>query len=56
MTLEYIDTDDLPLAGPDPYDSNDKQDAGEAAEQKLEADVNDGQQFTSAASCLSLES
>jgi hypothetical protein len=48
MTLEYIDTDDLPLAGPDPYDPSDKQDAGEAAEQKLEADVNDGQQFTSA--------
>lgn len=47
MTLKYIDTDDIPLSGPDPYEPSKKQRAAESAEEKLEADVNDGQQFES---------
>jgi len=47
MTLKYIDTGDIPLAGPDPYAVEQKKEAGEAAEQKLEADVNDGHEFGS---------
>lgn len=45
MPLDYIDVDDLPLEGPDPYSKERKRTAGEAAEEKLEADVNDGQPF-----------
>lgn len=45
MGLDYITTDDIPLVGPDPYDPEDKEEAGEAAEEKLEADVNDGNNF-----------
>lgn len=45
MPLRYITLDDLPLDGPDPYSDAAKQRAGEAAEQKLEADVNDGRSF-----------
>lgn len=47
MTLKYINIGDIPLAGPDPYAVGRKEDAGEAAEQKLEADVNDGHEFGS---------
>jgi hypothetical protein len=45
MELRYITRDDIPLVGPDPYRRSEKIRAGEAAEQKLEADVNDGREY-----------
>jgi hypothetical protein len=47
MTLQYISVTDIPLIGPDRFDTAAKQRAAEAAEQKLEADVNDGGTFAS---------
>jgi hypothetical protein len=47
MTLQYISVDDIPLIGPDRFDAAAKERAAEAAEEKLEADVNDGGTFES---------
>jgi len=44
-TLDYVELDDIPVAGPDPYSDAEKRETGTAAEQKLEADVNDGGQI-----------
>lgn len=39
---DYVSESDVPVIGPDPYDSNEKQKAIKYAESKLEADVNEG--------------
>lgn len=39
---KYVDVNDVPVIGPDPYDEQDKRDAIANAEAKLEADVNNG--------------
>jgi len=44
--LDYITLDDIPLVGPDPYSDAEKTRAAKSAEEKLEADVNDGNKFS----------
>ncbi len=45
--LKYIDgLDEIPLSGPDPFEPDDKLEAAEFGEAKLEADVNSGREIT----------
>lgn len=41
-----LDPVNVPLAGPDPFTNDEKADAVESAEEKLEADINDGNDIT----------